>query len=62
MINIVMQVKIYINDKLYKTVTVEGEKYDPNQYWGQIQADKNEGLLDTYKVDEKFSVRFEPVK
>ena len=56
-----MQVKIYINDKLYRTVTVEGEKYEPNKYWGIIEADKNAGLLDTYKIDEKFGVRFEPV-
>ena len=56
-----MQVKIYINDKLYRTITVEGEKYEPNQYWGIIEADKNAGLLDTYKIDEKFGVRFEPI-
>ena len=58
-----MQVKIYINDKLYRTITVEDDKkYAPNDYWPQIEADKNEGLLESYNIENKFSVRFEPVK
>ena len=58
-----MQVKIYINDKLYRTVTVEDEeKYSPNDYWAQIEADKNSGVLDSYNIENKFGVRFEPVK
>jgi hypothetical protein len=57
-----MQVKIYINDKLYRTVTVEdGQKYEPNKYWAQIQADKEAGLLDNYGIQNKFGIRFEPV-
>ena len=57
-----MQVKIYINDILYRTVTVEGDSYNPNQYWDQINQDKAAGLLDSYGIDNKFGVRFEPVK
>ena len=57
-----MQVKIYINDKLYRTVTVEDEKYNPNIYWLQIDADKEAGLLESYGIDKKFAVRFQPVK
>jgi len=62
MINKDMQVKIFINEKLYKTVTVEDEKYNPNIYWAQIQADKEAGILDSYNIHNKFGVRFEPVK
>lgn len=57
-----MQVKIFINDKLYKTVTVDGDKYEPNSYWPQIQADKEAGLLSSFNVNESMSVRFETVK
>jgi hypothetical protein len=59
MINNIMQVNIFINDKLYKTVTVEGNTYNPNQFWSQIQADKEAGLLAVYNVDTKLSVRYE---
>jgi hypothetical protein len=63
LINKDMQVKIFINDKLYKTVSVDDPKsYNPNQYWSQIQADKEAGLLESYNIENKFSVRFEPVK
>ena len=63
LINNVMQVKIYINDKLYRTVTVDDDKeYAPNDYWHQIDADKAAGLLESYNIENKFGVRFEPVK
>ncbi len=57
-----MQVKIFINDKLYKTVTVTGNVYHPNDYWSQIQADKNSGLLNSFNVQQGMSVKFETVK
>jgi urease beta subunit len=57
-----MQVKILINNKLYKTVTVEGSSYNPAEYWPQIDADKAAGLLSTFNVQEQMAVRFEPVK
>jgi hypothetical protein len=56
-----MQVKIFINDKLYKTVTVEGNKYDPADYWAQMQADKEAGLLNSFNIQEKMAVSFQPV-
>ena len=54
-----MQVNIFINDKLYKTVTVPGETYNPSEFWAQIQADKEAGLLSTYNVTERLSIRYE---
>ena len=57
-----MQIKIFINDKLYKTVTVEGTKYNPADYWPQMQADRDAGLLNSYNIQNGMSVRIEPVK
>lgn len=57
-----MQVKIFINNKLYKTVTVDGNTYEPNTYWPQIRADKEAGLLNSFNVNETMAVRFEAVK
>ena len=57
-----MQIKIFINDKLYKTVTTIGNSYEPNSYWPQIRADKEAGLLSSFNVNESMAVRFETVK
>jgi len=57
-----MQVKIFINEKLYKTVTVEGKTYNPADYWPQMQADKEAGLLNSFNIQETMGVRFEAVK
>ena len=57
-----MQLKIYINDKLWKTVEIFGNKYDPNSFWPQIQADRDAGLLNSYGVQDRLALRFEPVK
>ena len=59
MINSVMQIKIFINEKLWKTVTVEGTKYQPNQFNAQIQAEKDAGLLSSYNVQQKMAIRYE---
>jgi hypothetical protein len=59
MINSVMQIKIFINEILWKTVTVEGTKYQPNQFNAQIQAEKDAGLLSSYNVQEKMAIRYE---
>jgi len=56
-----MQVKIYINENLYKTVTVPGDSYEPGTFWQQIFADKEAGLLDSYGVQSQMSVRYEAV-
>jgi hypothetical protein len=53
-----MEIKIYINDKLYKTVTVSGEKYDPNQFWPQIKADKDAGLLNSFNISEQMKIEY----
>lgn len=58
-----MQVKIFINEKLYKTQTVTGESYNPGFVWPQIQADKEAGLLSTFiGADGKLSIRIEKSK
>ena len=54
-----MQIKIFINEILWKTVTVEGTKYQPNQFNAQIQAEKDAGLLSSYNVQEKMAIRYE---
>ena len=57
-----MKVQIYINDKLYKTVTVEGETYDPNDFWPQIKADKEAGLLNSFDVAERMKIEYRKIK
>ena len=58
-----MKVKIYINDKLYKTETVTGESYNPGFIWPQIQADKDAGLLTTFaNPDGTLAIRIEKSK
>ena len=57
-----MKIAIYINDKLYKTIPVEGDKYDPNQFWPQIKADKEAGLLNSYNVAETMKIEYRKVK
>ena len=63
-----MKVKVFINDTLYKTVTLPTESYNPAFVWPQIQADKEAGLLTQFGVppnfgpeDGKFAVRIEKV-
>lgn len=57
-----MKLNIYINDKLYKTVTVPGNKYEPTSFYAQIFADKEAGLLNTYNVQERMAVRYEVIE
>ena len=52
------QLKIYINDKLYKTVTLESETYEPSKYWPQINTDKQAGLLNSFNIEEGMKVEF----
>ncbi len=54
-----MQLKVYINDKLYKTITVPGKTYDPKIVWPHIKADKEAGLLNDFGVTQKMVVRIE---
>ena len=57
-----MKINIYINDKLYKTVTVQDEDYNPMKLWPQIEADKESGLLHSFNTSEQMSIRVEKVK
>lgn len=52
------QLKIFINDKLYKTVSLDSDKYEPSSYWPQINADKQAGLLNTFNIEESMKVEF----
>jgi hypothetical protein len=56
-----MKLKIYINNKLYKTVTLENDSYDPGFIWPQIQADRDSGLLASFDLTKGLSVRYEKV-
>ena len=57
-----MKINIFINDKLYKTVTVQGDSYNPMSIYPQIEEDKKSGLLNAYNVSEQLSIRVEKVK
>lgn len=57
-----MKINIFINEKLYKTITVEGDSYDPMSIYPQIEADKTSGLLDMFNITEQLSIRVEKVK
>ena len=57
-----MKVKIYVNEVLYKTVTIPGETYNPADFWPQIEADKKAGALANFGIkDSGYSVRIEKV-
>jgi hypothetical protein len=59
MINTVtMQIKIFINDKLYKTVTVDSDKYEPALFFKQINLDKEAGLLNSFNIAQGMKVEF----
>ena len=57
-----MKINIFINNKLYKTVIVQDEDYNPMKLWPQIEADKQAGLLDTYNVSQGLSIKVEKAK
>jgi hypothetical protein len=56
-----MQLKVFINDKLYKTVTVPGTTYNPNFIWPEIEADRDSGLLNSFDLEKGLSIRYEKV-
>ncbi len=53
-----MQIKIFINDKLYKTVTVDSDKYEPALFFKQINLDKEAGLLNSFNIAQGMKVEF----
>ena len=57
-----MKLKIYINNKLYKTITLETDSYDPRFIWPEIQADRDSGLLASFNLDKGLNVRYEKVE
>ena len=57
-----MQLNIFINNKLYKTVTVEGTSYNPNFIWPEIQVDRDSGLLTSFNLNRGLSIRYEKVQ
>ena len=59
--NVTMQLKIYINDKIWKTVTLETETYEPNDFWPLIQVEKEQGLLADFNLESGMKVEFRKV-
>ena len=57
-----MKLKIYINDKLYKTVKVQGDRYDPAFIWPEIEADRDSGLLNGFDLSQGMKLRFEKIE
>ena len=56
-----MKFNVFINDKLYKTINVEGDSYNPMTIWPQIEADKQSGLLSTFNIGEQLKIKVEKV-
>jgi hypothetical protein len=56
-----MQLKVYINNKLYKTVTVQGDSYDPGFILPEFEADRDSGLLVGFNVTQGIHIRYEKV-
>ena len=56
-----MQLKVYINNKLYKTITVEGDSYNPAFIWPEIEADRDSGMLMSYDLGKGLAIRYEKV-
>ncbi len=61
MINSIMRVKILINDKIYKPITVTGDSYQPKDYWQEINIAKANGLLSDFNVEDGLKVEFRPI-
>jgi hypothetical protein len=56
-----MQLNVYINNQLYKSITVEGDSYQPAFIYPQIEADKASGLLNAFDLTKGLAVRYEKV-
>ena len=57
------KLKVYINNRLYKTITVEADengKYNSQPIMEQLMIDKDAGLLDLYNVSAAFGIRLTP--
>jgi len=59
-----MQLKVYINDKFYRTIETGNATatYDPSIVMTYINADKKQGLLGSFEIDTKgLGIKVEPV-
>jgi hypothetical protein len=56
-----MKLKIFVNEVLWKSVTVPGDSYNPAEFWPLIEADKNSGQLANFNLNEdgSYSIRIE---
>jgi len=57
-----MQLEIYINEKLWKTVTLDSENYQPSDYWMQINYEKQQGMLSSFNLDQGMKIDFRKVQ
>ncbi len=60
-----MKLKVYINDKYYRTIDDGGKNsnktYDPAVVMKFISQDKAQGLLDSFEIETKgLSLKVEP--
>ena len=53
-----MQIQILINEIIYKTITIEGDTYQPGDYWAQITSDKANGLLRSFNIENGLKIEF----
>jgi len=56
-----MQVNIYIQDQLYKTVDVAGDSYNLGEIMSLVEIDKSQGLLSRFDESKGLGIRVEPV-
>jgi len=59
-----MQLKVYINEKYYRTIETgtASPTYDPSIVMTYINADKKQGLLNSFEIDTKgLGIKVEPV-
>ena len=56
-----MLLRIYINDRLYKTITVDSDRYDPKVIYEEIMIDKQSGLLSSFHLENGMAIRYEKV-
>jgi hypothetical protein len=56
-----MQVNIYIQDQLYKTVDIDGDSYNLGEMMSLVEVDKNQGLLERFDQSKSLAIRVEPV-
>ena len=57
----IMLLRIYINDRLYKTITINDTKYDPKAIYDEIMIDKQSGLLSSFQLEKGMAIRYEKV-